>query len=390
MEGYIYLIRTDTYVGSLKNVYKVGRTGRTFYERYKEYKGAKEIINYWAVNHNVNAEKDVLNLFNKKYYKAQGREYFQGSKEMMLKDIDNCVKTYSIDSLVEENKKIKKFIKQDNVAEIIINTTEWINLYEGKNPLIEYIKDSFCESDEILLKLFLTVLKYPELINESGLFGQAHTLRLIGHKRIKYTNEIYRGGLLGELFNMISKRCPESLINDITYFTNHINTYTFKELDYFTPEIDHRDILHKYHMQMLFRHDNLKIPKKILNQWCDNKNVINELIEYIEGLSNEITPELEFAYYNSKLIKDIDKNKELYWLSDVNGIIPLGNPEFQKRLFGKDLIQIPENMVNYEYCRQKILNAILIRRKYYWIMGIKKKIEEYSYCGIPALVVENL
>ena len=90
---YVYLIQTEKFVKSGEPVYKIGKTKQLNYTRFKQY-DAGSIQLYQSVCKNCDdMEKKIIELFNSKYERHSGKEYFKGNYDHMLQDISELVET---------------------------------------------------------------------------------------------------------------------------------------------------------------------------------------------------------------------------------------------------------------------------------------------------------
>lgn len=129
--NYIYLLRPEESVLSKQNIYKVGmsivKDKNSNISRLSSYrKGSEIILLAQCINANT-MEREILNIFNQRFNRAYGNEYFVGDKYKMMEIIYSALKnedkkqeeqipnieTYSIDC----NKNIlDKFINDEIVV----------------------------------------------------------------------------------------------------------------------------------------------------------------------------------------------------------------------------------------------------------------------------------
>ena len=108
---YVYLIQTEKFVKSGEPVYKIGKTKKLNYTRFRKYdKGSIQL--YQSVCKNCDdMERKIITLFNSKYERHSGKEYFKGNYEHMLQDISELV----------ENERLISGLVTDIVGDIIEN-----------------------------------------------------------------------------------------------------------------------------------------------------------------------------------------------------------------------------------------------------------------------------
>ena len=111
---YVYLIQTEEFVKSGEPVYKIGKTKQLNYTRFRKYdKGSIQL--YQSVCKNCDdMEKKIIELFNSKYERHSGKEYFKGNYDHMLQDISELVET---ERLISE-------LVSDIVGDIIENIVD--------------------------------------------------------------------------------------------------------------------------------------------------------------------------------------------------------------------------------------------------------------------------
>jgi hypothetical protein len=111
---YVYLIQTEEFVISGEPVYKIGKTKQLNYTRFKQYdRGSIQL--YQSICKNCDdMEKKIIALFNSKYERHRGKEYFKGNPDDMLDDISELVK----------NERLVSGLVSDIVGDIIENIVD--------------------------------------------------------------------------------------------------------------------------------------------------------------------------------------------------------------------------------------------------------------------------
>ena len=124
---YVYLIQTEKFVKSGEPVYKIGKTKQLNYTRFKQY-DAGSIQLYQSVCKNCDdMEKKIIELFNSKYERHSGKEYFKGNYDHMLQDIIELVETERlISGLVSDIvgdiiENIVDIVVEETIVEEVVN-----------------------------------------------------------------------------------------------------------------------------------------------------------------------------------------------------------------------------------------------------------------------------
>jgi hypothetical protein len=124
---YVYLIQTEKFVKSGEPVYKIGKTKQLNYTRFRKYdKGSIQL--YQSVCKNCDdMEKKIIELFNSKYERHSGKEYFKGNYDHMLQDISELVETERlISGLVSDIvgdiiENIVDIVVEETIVEEVVN-----------------------------------------------------------------------------------------------------------------------------------------------------------------------------------------------------------------------------------------------------------------------------
>ena len=132
---YVYLIQTEEFVKSGEPVYKIGKSKRLNYIRFKEY-DAGSIQLYQSICKNCDdMERKIIALFNSKYERHCGLEYFKGDYNDMLQDISELVENERlisglvagivgdiIENIVDEEAIDEEVVDEEVVDEEVVNT----------------------------------------------------------------------------------------------------------------------------------------------------------------------------------------------------------------------------------------------------------------------------
>jgi uncharacterized C2H2 Zn-finger protein len=100
IQEYIYILRECDFVRLNEDIYKIGRTSKTNPEdRFQKYRKGTEIIGFFKVNDSIECENKIIKCFsnhnNIKKMNEYGKEYFQGNRNELLKEILQIVKNYN-------------------------------------------------------------------------------------------------------------------------------------------------------------------------------------------------------------------------------------------------------------------------------------------------------
>jgi hypothetical protein len=118
MEG-IYLIHPREFVSTDLSIYKLGRSNNID-NRVKQYPKGSNILCMLMCKNSIACEKYLIKLFKNKFTQNTyyGSEYFEGDKQMMIREIFNhldeqYVKNKKIEAEIEAKKKANKVVKTE-------------------------------------------------------------------------------------------------------------------------------------------------------------------------------------------------------------------------------------------------------------------------------------
>ena len=100
---YVYLIQTEEFVKSGEPVYKIGKTKQLNYTRFKQYDTGSIQLYQSICKNSDDMERKIITLFNSKYERHCGKEYFKGNYNDMLDDISELVKNERLMTDIIEN-----------------------------------------------------------------------------------------------------------------------------------------------------------------------------------------------------------------------------------------------------------------------------------------------
>jgi hypothetical protein len=100
IQEYVYIIRECDFVRLNENIYKIGRTAKANPEdRFQKYRKGTEIVGFFGVNDSIECENKIIKCFsnhtNIKKMNEYGKEYFQGNKNELIKEIVQIVENYN-------------------------------------------------------------------------------------------------------------------------------------------------------------------------------------------------------------------------------------------------------------------------------------------------------
>ena len=90
-EHKIYLLQTNFKYNDGAPVYKIGRTAQKGFTRFADYPQDYKFIYARGCIDSIQMEKQLLNVFRRKYVASLKNEYFSGNVNDMMKDIDEII-----------------------------------------------------------------------------------------------------------------------------------------------------------------------------------------------------------------------------------------------------------------------------------------------------------
>lgn len=132
---YVYLLQEREFVNSKENIYKIGKTKKLNFIRFKQYpKGS--ILLFQSTCNDCNAmEKTIMSIFKQKFTQRKdiGREYFEGNHKKMIKIMNKCI----------ENEKDTSSSESSSESDCNIETIDDIEVYQCVYclQLFEFVED---------------------------------------------------------------------------------------------------------------------------------------------------------------------------------------------------------------------------------------------------------
>jgi phage/plasmid-associated DNA primase len=139
-QGYIYLIREREFIKMNEEVYKIGRTQQTNYNRFKDYPKGSKLIFHIECSNCITLEQELIKIFKEKFIQRRdiGIEYFEGNVNIMKEYIYNLCTNHNKHEIIHKDKIIdEQIIIDDDVCELL--STGHIN---SAQYYVKYRKDS--------------------------------------------------------------------------------------------------------------------------------------------------------------------------------------------------------------------------------------------------------
>ena len=92
MEEYIYLLHTSRFVVSNQPIYKIGKTTQPNFNRFRGYDKGFVMLFQSSCRDCDELENQIIILFKKRYKLRFGREFFEGDKISMIRDLCDIVR----------------------------------------------------------------------------------------------------------------------------------------------------------------------------------------------------------------------------------------------------------------------------------------------------------
>jgi hypothetical protein len=143
-EHKIYLLRTNFTQQDGKPVYKIGRTTQERFNRLRSYPKEYHFIYARSCIDSISIEKQILRIFNNKYTKVIGNEFFSGDEIEMIQYINNIIdeeKSSHItnNSQISGNNKelLSSLFGKPNLNNVILVNNNNYNNSKENNKLFE-------------------------------------------------------------------------------------------------------------------------------------------------------------------------------------------------------------------------------------------------------------
>ena len=105
--GHIYIIKLREFINNGEDVYKIGKTKKNNFNRFKNYPKGSRLLYYVKVNEYDKVEKIIIEIFKKKYKQRRdlGLEYFEEKFVEIETEINSIICNYTDDKMKYESKK---------------------------------------------------------------------------------------------------------------------------------------------------------------------------------------------------------------------------------------------------------------------------------------------
>ena len=219
-EDIIYLLKTDDIINN-EYVYKIGRSKRPDLKRLTEYPKTYKIIITRSCIDCIYIENKLIKLFNKKYKKAYKNEYFIGSGNEMIHDINKIIDDEYSASLINKSIIVPEITSDIDTSNC--HFTEYINqcIEITTNPKDIISAKTLWEHFKKWFGDFHTAYKLPKLVEFTNFMTENLCRKTLkGYKCIKIRNE--------------DDEDETIVINDLDADTDE--TIVIKELDTITDE----------------------------------------------------------------------------------------------------------------------------------------------------------
>lgn len=142
---YVYLLQEREFINSNMPIYKIGKTKQANLNRFKSYPKGSELLCQLSCKDCSNIEKEIINLFDKKYVKMRniGAEYYEGNIDFMILDIMKIVENEilcTIKNKLENMGNDKEEINKNTVINEMQEIREKMKIVE--NVLVEKEKET--------------------------------------------------------------------------------------------------------------------------------------------------------------------------------------------------------------------------------------------------------
>lgn len=130
MTQYIYLLQTREFVNSKEPIYKIGKTTKLNFTRFKQYPQGSVLLFQSSCFDCNKLEKQIIQLFKSKYKirTSIGRESFQGNCHEMIKDFCDFIKNERIE--VTEKEVVEDIVEEKVVEDEIVEDIVEVKVVE--------------------------------------------------------------------------------------------------------------------------------------------------------------------------------------------------------------------------------------------------------------------
>lgn len=124
MSQLIYMVHLREFKKTKENIYKIGRTERSFKDRMCGYPKGSTTIVVAEVKDCRNAEREIMKTFDHKFTQRNdiGREYYEGNVDDMLNEFNKIVKLFRVNDTADckihnddSDSSENKYIESNNI-----------------------------------------------------------------------------------------------------------------------------------------------------------------------------------------------------------------------------------------------------------------------------------
>ena len=199
MEG-IYLIHTREFITTDIPIYKIGRS-YNIENRTNQYPRGSKVLCMIMCENSLACENYLINLFKTKFIQKTyyGREYFEGDKNLMIREIFNYIDNiYNINNLdvtnINNNLDVTDIVNNSNTNTNIINNTNVINIIDNLD--VTDIVDIYNSNITININSFgceniahIDLNKFKSLFDNDNLLYNLSNLLYKNRSNINFTKD---------------------------------------------------------------------------------------------------------------------------------------------------------------------------------------------------------
>lgn len=216
-------------------VYKIGRSCQLHLNRLNSYPKDFHFIYARVCIDSISIEKQILTLFNNKYVKTMGNEYFIGDGDEMLQDIHNIIdeeKSKSKKQILNntQNTEIVKEISniEQNVNENLINNTQ------HKKSKCSICNKEYSSQTSLLnhRRVIHGIIRKPIVIHKCKKCNKEYSMyksKWKHEKSCKITNNINNNTTILNNIIKLEMEKNETRYNKVTRRNNEFNNFFFKK-----------------------------------------------------------------------------------------------------------------------------------------------------------------
>jgi hypothetical protein len=171
MTQYIYLLQTREFVNSKDPIYKIGKTTKLNFTRFKQYPQGSVLLFQSSCYDCNKLENEIIQLFKSKYKikRTIGRESFEGDCHEMIKDLCDFIKNERIE--ITEKEVIKKDVEEEVVEREVVEreVVEREVVEEIVEEIVKDIVNEIVEETEKVIKDSEVMINAITIIEAQGI-----------------------------------------------------------------------------------------------------------------------------------------------------------------------------------------------------------------------------